>query len=601
MSTTGTPAANDPATTAAQRYDPRRVWRLYARLLRLARGEWPALAAGLFFLVLGSAMGLAYPQAIRVIIDQAVQEGGLADVDRAGLAMLLIFLVQGGATAVRHYLFATAGERVVVQLRQELYRRVIGQEIAFFDATRTGDLTSRLSVDSAALQGAVTTNLSMGLRSGAAVLGGVALLFYTSTPLATLMLLVVPPAVIASLLFGRRIRRLARQFHDALGRANEVAEETLSGIRTVRAFAREADEARRYGGAVHEAFVAARQRIVSAAWYSGAMSFVGYGVVALVLWTGGRLVLRQEMSVGDLTSFILYTLIVAFSLAELGWIYAELMRAAGAGERVFELLERTSAIERDGGQTLPAVRGRVDFEAVRFAYPSRPEVTVLDDLALHLAPGEVVALVGPSGAGKSTIANLLCRFYDPNAGVIRLDGADLRTLRATWLREQIGVVAQDPLLLSTTIAANIRYGKLDATDAEVEAAARLANAHEFVAALPDAYQTLVGERGIQLSGGQRQRLAIARAVLKDPRLLILDEATSALDAESEHLVREAVARLLERRTTLIIAHRLSTVQGADRVVVLSGGRVVQSGSHHELMQAERGLYRRLVERQFIAA
>jgi ATP-binding cassette subfamily B protein len=331
----------------------------------------------------------------------------------------------------------------------------------------------------------------------------------------------------------------------------------------------------------------------------GGASIAGYASIAVVLWYGGRLVVAGELSVGALTSFLMYTLVVAMSFSGVAELWAEFMRASGAADRVFELLDRVPAIP-SGGQHVPELKGHVEFRDVRFAYPTRPDVPVLKGLNLELRPGEVVAVVGPSGAGKSTLASLMSRFYDPQGGAVHLDGHPLTSLDPDWLRRHIGLVAQEPQLFSCSIADNIRYGRPEATDAQVEEAARAANAHDFIQRFPEGYQTHVGERGVQLSGGQKQRVAIARAVLKDPRLLILDEATSALDAESEHLVKDALERLMKGRTTLIIAHRLSTVASADRVLVLEGGNVVQSGTHAALM-AQEGLYRRLVERQFVAA
>jgi ATP-binding cassette subfamily B protein len=409
---------------------------------------------------------------------------------------------------------------------------------------------------------------------------------------------VVPAVALGAVIYGRRVRKLAREVQDALATAGEVAEESIAGLRTVRSFAAEEKEATRYAGAVGKAFGLARRRIVASGTFMASASFASYASAVLVFWYGGRLVSRGEMSVGALTSFLIYTLIVAFALGGLADLWADFMRAAGAAERVFELIDREPQIPPSLGLVPPAAEGRVELERVRFAYPTRPEVTVLDGVSLSLAPGEVVAVVGPSGAGKSTIASLLARFYDPQEGRVTFDGRDVKTLDPRWLRRQIGAVAQEPVLFSTTIADNIRYGRPEATDEEVEAAARAANAHGFVSKFPDGYATLVGERGIQLSGGQKQRVAIARAVLKDPRVLVLDEATSALDAESEHLVKEALERLMRGRTTLVIAHRLSTVMGADRVVVLDGGAIVQSGPHARLV-TEEGLYRRLVERQFV--
>jgi ATP-binding cassette subfamily B protein len=374
-----------------------------------------------------------------------------------------------------------------------------------------------------------------------------------------------------------------------------MAEEALGGIRTVRSFAAEPAEAERYSGAIARSLGLARRRIRASALFMSATTFAGFGAAALVFWYGGALVARGEISAGELTSFLVYTLLCGFSLGALADLWADFLRALGAAERVFELLDRAPPTA-SGGRTLPRVEGALALEGVEFRYPSRPDTVVLTDLSLAAAPGEVVALVGPSGAGKSTIAALLLRFYDPGAGTIRLDGVDLRELDPSWLRRQIGLVAQEPLLFSASIADNIRYGRPEATGVEIEAAARAANAEPFVQRFPGGLDTLVGERGVQLSGGQKQRIAIARALLVDPRVLVLDEATSALDAESEHLVQEALERLMRGRTTLVIAHRLSTVRHADRVLVIDGGRVLESGRHDELV-ARGGLYRRLLERQ----
>jgi ATP-binding cassette subfamily B protein len=367
----------------------------------------------------------------------------------------------------------------------------------------------------------------------------------------------------------------------------------------VRSFAAERKEVSRYAKAIDESLQLAFRRIKLSSTFFGFASFFAFSAGAFVFWYGARMVANAELSAGALLTFLMYTMQLAFGMSALAELWTDVQRASGAAERVFELLHRTPAIAPHGGDTLPVVEGAVKFERVQFTYPARPDVKVLDDFSLELKPGEIVALVGPSGAGKSTIASLLYRLYDPRAGHLELDGRPYPTLDPEWLRRQVGVVAQEPLLFSTSITENIRYGRPDATDAEVEEAAKLANAHGFISAFPDKYATLVGERGVQLSGGQKQRVAIARAVLKNPRILILDEATSALDAESEHLVREALERLMKGRTTLIIAHRLSTVKDAHRVVVLEAGRVVQVGTHAGLV-GEDGLYRRLIERQFAA-
>ena len=588
------------APAAAPDKRPRHVGKTVRKILELAKPEWKRLAAGTFFLLLASASNLAFPQGVKKILDGALAATSSAQsINRIALIMGGLFVLQGIGFAFRYWFFATAGERAVTRLRARLYETLVHQDVGFFDERRTGELQSRLSADTGVLQSAVSADISMALRHIAGVMGGIALLAFTSPKLTLTMLSVVPAVAVSAVIYGRRVRKLAREVQDALAAAGEVAEETLSGIRTVRAFSGEEAEATRYAGKVEASYLLARRRIAASSTFMGAASTAAYGAFALVFWVGGRMVLHHEISPGSLISFVLYTLMVAMSLGGLAELWAELMRATGAAERVFELLDRQPAFANRGGATLRAVRGEVKLQGVHFSYPARKDVEVLGGVDLTLAPGEIVALVGPSGGGKSTVAALVQRLYDPTTGRILLDGTPLPTLDPGWMRRQLGVVSQEPILFSTTVAENIRYGRPDATDAEVEAAARTANAHTFVAGFPDGYKTLVGERGVQLSGGQKQRVAIARAVLLDPKILILDEATSALDAESEHLVQEALDRLMVGRTTLVIAHRLSTVMRADRVVVLDGGRIVEQGPHAALV-AEGGLYKRLVERQFAA-
>lgn len=567
------------------------------RLFSLAKPEIARLSVGTLFLIIGALTGLLVPQLFRVILDRAVGQGATTwTIDQAAMALVFLAALQATSTAIRFVLFTSAGERVVTRLRSDLFEHLLGQEIAFFDDHKTGELTSRLSADTTLVQNAVSVNISMGLRFVAQAVGAIGFLVYTSPRLTAVMMGVVPPVALGAVAYGRRVRKLAREAQDALARANEVAEETIAGIRTVRAFAAERTESERYSKAVWDAFAVIWKRILTGATFMTVSTFAAFSALALVLWYGGKLVERGEMTPGGLTSFLIYTLTVAFTLGGISELWADLMRASGAAERVFELLDRQTTIPLSAGKELPEVKGQVELSNVVFAYPSRSDVPVLRDVSLSLLPGDVVALVGPSGSGKSTIAALLLRLYDPGQGRVSLDGANLRDLSPEWLRRNVGVVAQEPLLFSCSVAENIRYGKTTATDDEVMAAAKMANAHEFITKFPEGYKTLVGERGVKLSGGQKQRVAIARAVLKNPRILVLDEATSALDAESEHLVKEALERLMKGRTTLIIAHRLSTVMGADRVVVLQDGIIVQAGNHASLMN-EDGLYRKLVERQ----
>jgi ABC transporter fused permease/ATP-binding protein len=566
------------------------------RIVALARPELKPLFWATVALLGTTALNLSYPQLVRLIVDGVTPGSGDASVvNEYALILLGLFAMTAVFTAVRMYLFTVAGERIVARLRCDVYRTIMQQEIGFFDARRTGELTNRLSADTTVVQNTATVNVSMFLRFSVTTIGAIAILAWTSWKLTLVMLALVPIAVVGGLFYGRLVKRLSREVQDALASATEVAEETISGVRTVRAFAREEREVARYSAQVDASYALARKRARVNAIFGAVAAFSAYGAISGVLWYGGILLAEGAMTMGELTSFLLYTFTVAFSIAALGGVWQDFMRAVGASERIFELLERPPTM-KSGGVIPTTVSGTVTFRQIEFAYPTRPDIPVLKGVDLSLSPGEVIALVGPSGGGKSTIAALLSRLYDPIGGQITFDGEDLESLELNWLRRQIGVVAQEPMLFATSIRENIRYGRPDATDTEVEAAAQAANARGFVQGLPEGFDTEVGERGVRLSGGQKQRIAIARALLEDPPILVLDEATSALDAESEHLVQEALGHLMKGRTTLVIAHRLSTVMSADRIAVIEAGRLVQEGTHAELLE-RGGLYAQLVERQ----
>ncbi len=548
-------------------------------------------------LLLGSSLSLVGPQGVRILTDAVSQPNGREVLARTVEQMLGLFVLVGLFGFLRSWLFTLAGERVVARLRRDLYDRIVAQEIGFFDAQRTGELLNRLSSDTNVIQNGVTVNISMALRFFVQALGSLAVLVWTSWKLTLVMLAVVPFVAIGAMLFARRVRSLSKTTQDALAGASEVADETLGNIRTVRSFAREDFEVGRYAAKVDVAFQMGRRLALTYGTFQGAMGFAGFGAVALVLWFGGNEVIEGTLTLGDLNSFMLYTIVLGFSLGALSSLYADFNRALGASTRVFELMDRAPIGEGRGGERLAEVKGRVALNAVDFAYPTRLDAPVMKQMNIVLEPGKILALVGPSGSGKSTVAGLVARFYDPTSGTVTLDGHDLRTLDPHWLREQIGTVSQEPVLFACSIEENIRYGRMDASHEQVVEASRAANAHTFIEGFPEGYNTLVGERGVRLSGGQKQRIAIARAILKDPRILVLDEATSALDSESEHLVQEALERLMVGRTVLVIAHRLSTVRDADTVAVVDSGTVVEAGRHEELV-AHDGPYRKLVERQF---
>ena len=556
-----------------------------------------AIAASLALLVAaGLLLGLG--QGLRQLIDQGFGGASPASLNGAALAMFLIVAALGASTALRFYLVSWLGERVAGDLRRAVFNHVLNLSPAYFETARTGDILSRLTADIAVLQALVGTAISQSLRNILLAIGAASMLVITSAKLAAITLVVVPVVVLPLILFGRRERKLSRSAQERVADLAATAEETINGLATVQAFTHEAADRARFSAEVERSVGAALRRILSRAILILIVILLGFGAITFSLWVGGRDVIAGRMTGGELSAFVFYAVLLASSLATISEIWGEMQRAAAAADRLLEILATKPEIAAPASPAiLPPPQGRVAFEGVRFHYPSRPDTPALSDITLALEPGETVALVGPSGAGKTTVLQLLLRFRDPQAGRVLVDGTDIRLVEPQALRGRLGLVAQEPMIFSASVAENIRYGRPEADDAAVLAAARAAAAADFIAALPQGMETHLGARGVTLSGGQRQRIAIARAILRDPPILLLDEATSALDAESEQAVQQALAAAARGRTTLVVAHRLATVRRADRILVMEAGRVVATGTHDALVR-QGGLYARLAALQF---